>query len=280
MATSAEDLARIQAAVKTAGVPFTCGLLVRSNPLYKHARNFLRSGAIQDFVGFRGQHHQKTNWYSPAIESKDEKALNWRLDEEVSLGLAGEFGVHQFDVFHWYTGQYPLSVRGMGSIQMHDDGRKVHDTIYLDIEYPENRFLRYDATLANSFEKRFETFYGVAGAIKMAQKAGWLFKEADAPTIGFEVYAGRQQFHDEEGITLVADATKLAAQERIKDGVSLQEPPLRFSLRAFLLTLQEGAEPHCSADEGARATHVALIASEAVRTGKRIDIDPALFKKD
>lgn len=279
MATSTEDLAAIQSAVHEAGVPFTCGLHARSNPLYAHARNFLRSGAISNFVGFRGQHHEKTSWYSPAAEPKDETALNWRLDPELSLGLAGEFGVHQFDVFHWYTGQYPVAVRGDGSIQLHHDGRKMHDTVHLDIEYPKSRFLRYDATIANSFQKRFEMFHGTAGAIKMAQQAGWLFKEADAPTIGFEVYAGRQQFHDEEGITLVADATKLAAQERIKNGVSLQEPPLRYSLKSFLLSIQAGAEPHCDVDEGARATYVAIAAAEAVRTGERIELDPKLLRK-
>lgn len=279
MATTLEDLIAIRAAAHSAGVPFTCGLHGRSNPLYAHARDFLRSGAIADFVGFRGQHHEKTSWFSPAVESKDEAELNWRLDPELSLGLAGEFGVHQFDVFHWYTGQYPIAVRGAGSIQLHKDGRKVHDTVHLDIEFPSSRFLHYDATIANSFQKRFEMFHGTAGAIKMAQQAGWLFKEADAPTIGFEVYAGRQQFHDEEGITLVADATKLAAQERIKNGVSLQEPPLRYSLKSFLMTVQEGAETHCDVDEGARASYVAISAAKAVRTGERIELDPKQFRK-
>lgn len=280
MATTPGDVKAIEAAAKAAGVPFTCGLLVRSNPLYAHARNFVRSGAIADFVGFRAQHHEKTTWNSPAVNRADEKALNWRLDPELSLGLAGEFGVHQFDVIHWYTGMYPSAVRGDGSIQLHRDGRKMHDTVHLDMEYPGHRMLRYDATIANSFQKRFELFHGTAGSVKMAQNAGWLFKESDAPTIGFEVYAGRQYFHDEEGITLVADATKLAAQERIKNGVSLQEPPLRFALKAFLLTVQEGAEPHCSATEGARASHVAIAAATAVASGERIEIDQALFTED
>jgi hypothetical protein len=34
-----------------------------------------------------------------------------------------------------------------------------------------------------------------------------MFKEADAPTQGWEVYANRQQFHNDEGITLIAGAT-------------------------------------------------------------------------
>jgi predicted dehydrogenase len=277
MATTAEDLRLIQAAAATSGSVFACGLMARSNPLYAHARDFVRSGTIRDSVGYAAHHHEKNRWVSPARDPKDEAALNWRLDEKVSLGLAGEFGVHQFDVFHWFLGQYPLAVRGRGSIQFYRDGRKVHDTIGLELEFPDERYLHYDATLANSFGKRHEVFYGSAGAIKMAQDAGWLFKESDAPTLGFEVYAGREHFHDEEGITLVADATKLAAQERLKEGVGLQEPPLRFALKAFLNSVQEGGEIACSATEGARAAYVAIAANQALLSGERVLLDPALF---
>ena len=41
---------------------------------------------------------------------------NWRLDAEVSLGLPGEVGIHQFDAFHWFVGGYPTRVRGGGSV--------------------------------------------------------------------------------------------------------------------------------------------------------------------
>ena len=280
MATTHADLQAIQEAVLGSLGAFSCGLLARSNPLYAHARDFVRSGAILDSVSYRGQHHEKTSWVAPAREPKDQAALNWRLDPEVSLGLAGEFGVHQFDVFHWFLGEYPTAVTGYGSIQFHRDGRKVHDTIGLDFEFANQRRLRYDATLANSFEKRYEQFCGTAGTIKMAQDAGWLFKEPDAPTLGFEVYAGREHFHDEEGITLVVDATKLAAQERLKEGVGLQEPPLRFALKAFLASVQEGTDAACDAPEGARAARVAIAASQAVRSGKRIELDPKHFVRD
>lgn len=273
LATTPEDLEAILAAEEAAINSVTCGLLARSNPLYAHARDFVRSGAIRDFVGFRAQHHKKQSWISPAANPADEAALNWRLDPAVSLGLAGELGVHQFDVFHWFLGEYPTAVRGHGSLQLHNDGRKVFDTINLELEFKNQRRLSYDATIANSFEKAYELFLGTAGAIKMAQDAGWLFKEPDAPTLGFEVYAGREHFHDEEGITLVVDATKLAAQERLKEGVGLQEPPLRFALKAFLAHVQEGTPRACNAVRGAKAARVAIAACEAVRTGERVEIE-------
>jgi len=273
LATTPEDLEAIIMAEENAINTVTCGLLARSNPLYAHARDFVRSGAIRDSVAFHAQHSKKQSWVSPARNPKDEAALNWRLDPAVSLGLAGELGVHQFDVFHWFLNEYPTAVTGHGSIQLHKDGRKVFDTIHAEFEFKNERRLHYNATIANSFEKDYELFLGTAGAIKMAQDAGWLFKEPDAPTLGFEVYAGREHFHNEEGITLVVDATKLAAQERLKEGVGLQEPPLRFALQAFLAHIQDGTPRACNAIRGAKAARVAIATCEAVRTNKRVEIE-------
>ena len=75
------------------------------------------------------QYHKKTSLRVPSRSGQDDAALNWKLDPAVSLGLAGEFGTHQFDVFHWYTGKYPTSISGSGSIRLHDDGREIDDTI-------------------------------------------------------------------------------------------------------------------------------------------------------
>ena len=65
-------------------------------------------------------------------------------------------------------------------------------------------------------------FCGSNASIKLAWTAGWMFKEADAPTQGWEVYANRQQYFNDEGITLIADATKLASQGKLKEGIGLQ----------------------------------------------------------
>ncbi|MDF1798720.1 MAG: Gfo/Idh/MocA family oxidoreductase [Planctomycetota bacterium] len=273
LATTEADLQRILAAEKNSFAALHVGMQGRTNPLYAHARDFLRSGAIRDLVSFDAVHHDKQSWTAPARDPKDAEALNWRLDPALSLGLAGEWGVHQFDVFHWFLSEYPTAVRGRGSIQLHKDGREVFDTVHLELEYPGERLLTWEGTLCNSFGKRAEVFCGTAGTIRLAQDAGWLFKESDAPTLGFEVYAGREHFHDEEGITLVVDATKLAAQERLKEGVGLQRSPLTFALESFYKGLEAGTDVEVSGEEGARAVRVAMAACQAVRSGERIEID-------
>jgi predicted dehydrogenase len=140
--------------------------------------------------------------------------------------------------------------------------------------------LAYDATLCNSFDGQYEQLFGEMGTVKLAWNAGWLFKEADAPTQGWEVYAIREQFHDEQGITLIADATKLAAQNKLKEGVGLPNPPLWYALSDFLRSVLEGAPVVCTAEEGLRAAAVGILAGQAIETGAEVAIDESALKAE
>jgi len=144
--------------------------------------------------------------------------------------------------------------------------------VRLELEYSGDKRLVYEATLANSYEGTYELFRGSMGSFRLAWTAGWMFKEADAPTLDWEVYANRQQFHDEQGITLIADATQLAAQGRLKEGVGLPEPPLHYALSDFVDACAGDAPVPCSAGEGLRAAVVGIQAQAAVRSGERLEI--------
>jgi predicted dehydrogenase len=278
LASTIDDAKAIAQAARTSGKLFQCGMYARSNPIYGLARSFFRSGSIRDLIAMRAQYHKKTSWRTPASSPDEEAALNWNLDPKLSLGLAGEFGTHAFDVVHWFLNAYPTSVRGSGSIQLHKDGREVHDTVSCEFVFPGDKRLAYDATLANSFESSYELFQGSMGSIKLAQNAGWMFKEADAPTQGWEVYANRESFHDEQGITLIADATKLASQNKLKEGIGLPNPPLYYALADFLKSVTESKPVVCSAEEGFRAAVVAISAHRAIAAGETVAIDESILK--
>jgi predicted dehydrogenase len=280
LATTLEDCRALVKAARGAKGVFHTGMQGRSNPIYKLARDFARSGAIRDVSSMRGQYHKKTSWRTPVSDPSEEAALNWALDPAVSLGLVGELGIQQFDVFHWFLEAYPTSVRGGGSIQLYDDGRKLPDTVRCEFAFPGRRTLVYEATLCNSFEGQFEQLNGEMGTIKLAWNAGWLFKEADAPTQGWEVYAIREQFHDEQGIALIADATKLAAHNKLKEGVGLPNPPLWYALSDFLKSALEGAPVACSAEEGLRAAAVGILARQAIESGGEVAIDESALKPE
>ncbi len=279
LAHTIADCHAIAKAARGANTIFQTGMQGRCNPVYTLANSFKRSGAIRDAIGARAQYHRKTTWQSAGgSNAAERKARNWKLDPEVSLGLEGEYGTHQFDVVHWFLGKYPKSVRGTGAVRAYDDGRKVADTISCSFEFGGGMNLLYDATIGNSYEGQYEQIMGTMGLIKLAWSHGWLFKEADAPTQGWEVYANRQQFHNTEGITLIADATKLASQGKLKDGIGLPHPSLYYSLEAFVKSVAEDAPVACSADEGMRAAIVGICAHEAVKNNTEVAIGEDLFK--
>jgi predicted dehydrogenase len=250
----------------------------RSNPIHRLARSFFLSGSLRELVAMRAQDFKKQTWRYVASDPADEAGLNWRLDPALTTGLPGELGTQQFDVFHWFRGEYPVSVRGSGGVFCHKDGREVADTVQCELAFADGVRLEWQASLANSYEGRYELFNGSMAAIKLAWTHGWMFKEADAPTQGWEVYANRESFHDDVGITLIADATQLASQGKLKEGVGLPESSLWYALADFVKSASEGSAVACSAEEGFRAAVVGIQAQRAVLSGETVAIAPEMLE--
>jgi predicted dehydrogenase len=269
IAASVDDCLALQKAAEAAdGIVAQAGFHGRSNPMYRRAQPLI-DAELRQLVSMYAQHHRKTSWRFPAPDAEAERAVNWRLDPDVSTGLAGEFGAQQFDVAHWFRGnRYPVRVQGRGTIRLHNDGRTVPDSIELDLMWDDGLALRYQATLASSYGGTHERVVGGQAAMRLAWSHGWLFKEADAPTQGWEVYATRQEAFGDEGIVLVADATKLAAQGALAQGIGLPHPSLYYALVDFVRSVTEGAPARCSMQEGARATIVGIAANRAVVSGE------------
>ena len=274
IASSVEDCEALSKAAAAAKTVAQAGFQGRSNPTYRRAQPLVET-ELRQLVSMYAQYHRKTSWRFPASGPDEERAANWRLDPEVSTGLAGETGAQQFDVAHWFRGnRYPTRAQGRGAIRLHKDGRTIADSIELDLLWNDNVALRYQATLASSYGGQHELFVGGQGTIRLAWSHGWLFKEADAPTQGWEVYATRQEAFGDEGIVLVADATKLAAQGALASGIGLPHPSLYYALVDFVRSITESAPVRCSMQEGARATIVGILANRAVVTGDPVAIPP------
>jgi predicted dehydrogenase len=271
IAASVEDCEALAKAGARSKTVSQAGFQGRSNPTYRRAQPLIDT-EVRQLVSMYAQHHRKTSWRFPGSDPAAERAANWRLDPDVSIGLAGEAGTHQFDVAHWFRGAYPARVQGRGAIRLHKDGRTIADSIELDLLWPDGVALRYQATLASSYGGQHEMFVGTQGTIRLAWSHGWLFKEADAPTQGWEVYATRQEAFGEEGIVLIADATRLAAQGALAAGIGLPHPSLYYALVDFVRSATEGAPVRCSLQEGARATIVGILANRAVVTGDSVAI--------
>jgi predicted dehydrogenase len=254
--------------------------------------------------------HKKTSWRTTSPNPAREKELNWRLDKTVSLGLAGELGIHPIDQAGWYFNKRPVAITGFGSIVYWNkenkeaaDDREVPDTIQAIIEYPRGVRMMYDATLANTFDSECEVLYGSDAAVMMRESRAWAFKEVDSRLWGWEVYARKETFFEDTGIALVADASKAPP---VKTDKSVEAPPysntpLYFALSAFLRKAAaiddfistfgaddlSGLPDHLSRShldpaagylEGYQATVTAIKANEAIVTGKRIELKPEWYE--
>ena len=267
LASTVEDCDAMAAAAASVKTVCHAGFQGRSNPTYRRAQPLVRS-ELRDLVSWFGQSHRKTTWRFPAGEGETDQAANWRLDPAVSTGLAGEVGAQQMDVAAWCRGSYPSRITGRGGVRLHKDGRTVADTIEVDLTWDDGVGMRYQATLANSHGGAFELVHGINGSIRFAWTHAWLFKEADAPTQGWEVYATRQQVMDQEGIVLIANATQLAEQGQLQAGAGLPHPSLYYALMDFLKSVTESAPVACSFQDGARSSAIGILANRSVVTGE------------
>jgi predicted dehydrogenase len=155
------------------------------------------------------------------------------------------------------------------------DGRAVPDTIQTIFEYPGGVRLTYDATLANSFGGTFELMQGSDSTVLLRGARAWMFKEADATALGWEVYARKDVVGDDNGIMLVANASKLLALGKEPKDFAIPDPketPLSYACNAFLDAIRTGKNNASDAEAGFVATVVALKANEAIIKGDKIAI--------
>ncbi|MBI1178403.1 hypothetical protein GC207_13285 [bacterium] len=294
------------AAKKHPKLYFQSGLNFRSDPQRHFLMDFIGAGSWGKTAMARAQYHKKQSWRRTSANADQEKMMNWRLRKETSLGLVGEIGIHQIDIAGWFIRKRPIAVSGFGSIINWNDGRDVDDTIQAVFEY-DGPNLMYDATLVNSFDSDYEMYYGSDAALMVRGPKAWMFKEVDAPLLGWEVYARKDQFYKETGIALVSNATKLTAiTEKAGDQSTYTDTPLRYSLEAFVSNafnhqtavkdfidtygddesalldyLKDIAKTYLPAAnyvEGYEATVQVIAANDAVRGHQRVEIKPEWFE--
>lgn len=311
LANTVEDAKAIALAAKEAKqVVFQAGLQMRSDKQRHFLLPFIRSGALGPSVMARAQFHKKQSWRATSPKPEREKELNWRLDKAVAVGLAGELGIHAIDQAGWLLNLRPVSVTGFGSITFWKDGREVPDTVQAVIEFPGGVLMNYEATLANSFDSDYEMLYGSDAAVMLRESKAWMFKEADSPLLGWEVYARKETFYKETGIALVANASKSVNTGDQAQESPFKNTPLFYALTYFVKTsadvtaakedfitsfgaddqdaLADAAQkkfrlavtgrPAAGYLEGYQATVTAIKTNEAIITGKRIELKPEWYE--
>ncbi|MCC6231185.1 MAG: Gfo/Idh/MocA family oxidoreductase, partial [Verrucomicrobiales bacterium] len=201
LAHTVEEAREIAKAAKEAGtLYFQSGLSLRSDPQRRFLLDFVRAGAAGKTVSARCQWHKKQSWRRTSPNPDRETELNWRLAAATSPGLIGEISIHQLDNIAWYLNERPVAVTGFASTIMWNDGRDVPDSVQAVFEFAKGAHITAEATLCNSFDAEYEMLYGSDAAVMLRGNKAWMFKEVDAPLLGWEVYARKDTFYKETGI--------------------------------------------------------------------------------
>jgi hypothetical protein len=162
-----------------------------------------------------------------------------------------------------------------------------------------------EITLSNSFDGEYEVMHGTNSAVMLRGAQAWMYKEADAPLIGWEVYARKMPHYGTPGVVLAAGATTLGkGGKKLYQESTFTQTPVFYSLEAFAYNshqVKSAVEdftntfgdadsetiasyiadqlddtnsllPAATASEGYAANVIALKANEAVNTGKRVEI--------
>ena len=268
LAHNEADAAAIAAACFEDGAWLTAGFTANSNPVYKRARDVFQSGALRNLVSLRTHWRRKLSWKAAAPTPEREEALSWKIDPDRSAGICGEIASHHVHTMRWFTGKSPWSVRGWGGIRLWQNGTELPDTVQLEFGWDSDLRCQQELTLASSIGSEELEISGTHGTIRLAGRHAWLFKEPDAATQGWEVYAHRERFHQDEGYVLLANATKLAAQGKLQAGAGLPHTELWYALQSFVTAAVEDGEPPCPIQDAMPSTTAGIKAAEAVVTGE------------
>ena len=274
LAATIDDARAIAGAARAASrTVFQAGLQGRSNALFRHVLQFVKSGVLGDVAIVNAQWSHRDSWRRSAPSADRERALNWRLDRG-SPGLMGEIAIHQLDLASEFLAARPRAVVGNGAIAAWRDGRETPDTASCLVDFG-SCCATVRTTLASSFGGAYTIFQGSNSSLLLKESRGWLIKEADSPLLGWEVYARKEAVHDEMGIAMVADATKLlqAGKEPGKDAPTEPEKPaLACAFENFITSINTDVPPACGAHDGLAATIAALHANAAVAANTRVEI--------
>jgi hypothetical protein len=169
----------------------------------------------------------------------------------------------------------------------------------------------YDCTIANSFDADYELYHGTDAAVMLRESKAWMFKEVDSPLLGWEVYAKKDIFFKQTGITLAIGSSKQASFDaKPAEEIPYVTTTLTAALKNFLgnsIELstaettfiadygtddpdaliehlakvragQQTIRPAAGYAEGFQSAVTVIKANEAVLAGKRLDLKPEWYE--
>ena len=166
-------------------------------------------------------------------------------------------------------------------------------------EYENGFSLTQELTLSNSFDGEYEVMHGTNSAVMLRGSQAWMYKEADAPLIGWGIRTQDASLWNTRCCIVMMPYTLGRGKNFIESPlIAIFYSPrtgcnrIKLSASRFSNTFEEAdAEtlanyladqlgstnsllPAADATAGYQANVIALKANEAVMTGKRVEIKP------
>lgn len=174
--------------------------------------------------------------------------LEFRLFRDFSSGIIDQWMTHMIDAVHMLTGAtHPKSVVAHGGNYAWKDYRENGDTVHVALDY--GTFMTtYSSTLANGF----------GSACRVMGKQGTLEFENVWQVSPLATKKGEKQ----------PEGKPIAAKEGLQGNMD------QIHMRNWLECVHKGQrQTHCTAEHGYQHSIACILATQALRTGKRLVFD-------
>ena len=238
LALSLADCEQMQTAVERGGAFFQMGFMRRFDPGYVAAKRHLDEGRIGRAVVFKSTSRDP---YPPSLEYANPAS---------SGGMLVDMGIHDFDLARWFMGNV-ASVSAVGGVLAYPELASVGDidNAIATLTFVDGRLGVVDLTRNGVYGYDISTeLLGTEGTLRI----GYL-RETPVLTM-----TNNSVSHD----------TVPYFMQRFERAYTAQ-------LQNFASNVLQQREPPITIDDGVQALRVALAATDAQRTGERVDVRSA-----
>ncbi len=139
---------------------------------YRRAHALVNSGEIGKIRMIRAAWLGTGPAYKPNYTGQEEKIRNWYFYKDMSGDMITEQDCHNIDVLHWFTDRNPVKATGYGSRALRKEG-DILDTLSVTFQYADGLVASFSANqlgAGQAYQDVSETFMCDGGTVRTSRK--------------------------------------------------------------------------------------------------------------
>lgn len=293
-----EEGHKIIDAVRASDRVFQVGLQQRSGSHYQEAkREIVDKGKLGKVTFVRtwwhgnGYHLRKPNftekpagldWKAflgpvPYREFNAHQFYNWRAYLDFGGGQITDLFTHWVDVVQWFINDdIPVAANAAGGVYNYKDGRTAPDTVSIQLEYPSEVVVTFEATLVPGARGAAIEFMGTEGSL-LIDRGGYTYQEKfqrrPVPPSGGQQGSGLGTGAGQPSAAGQPQTTRPTAPEPLirKASESLESQ----HVKSFLECIKSRKKPNSDVIGGHRSALASHLGKQAYLKKQQITFDPA-----